>query len=86
MKQVLHATQTTSDVWTSTGAGDIILDSHAGGTWTLQVESPGGNWIDTDVTWTDDGIKTTFKQTQGLRYRITGGTAGARAWTDAALR
>ena len=87
MRQVLSVGQSVGDVWTAGGGlGLIVLDSHAGGTWTLQIESPGGEWVATDVTFDDDGIKAGFVTAIGLRYRLAGGTAGARAWAAGAVR
>ena len=34
-----------------------LMETHAGGTWTLQSRVPGGTWVDTDVTHNDDGVK-----------------------------
>ena len=80
MKQVLSSIQSTSDEWTSNGQiGSLIVDSHAGGTWQLELRSPAGNWIATDITFMDVGAKD-FRHPAGLRFRLTGGTAGAEAW------
>ena len=86
MNQILIATQGTSDIWLFSGKdGTIVLTNHAGGTWTLQVEAPDATWIDTDVTFTDNGIKADFVTTPGLRYRLNGGDAGATAWASVIL-
>ena len=86
MNQILAATQSTSDIWLFSGKdGVIIISDHAGGTWTLQVEAPDLTWIATDVTFTANGIKADFVTTPGLRYRLTGGTAGATAWAAVIL-
>lgn len=81
MEKVLDAAQTTSDVWISSGRnGIIILTGHAGGTWTLQIQAPDGTWVDTDVTFTANGVQTNFYTVPGFSYRLTGGSAGASAW------
>ena len=86
MKQILDAAQSTSDIWLFSGKdGVIVLTGHNGGTWTLQVEAPDGTWIDTDVTFTANGIMADFVTTPGLRYRLTGGTSGAKAWAAVVL-
>ena len=58
----------------------VLVDTHTGGTWTLQVESPEGIWVDTDITFDDVGVKA-YWATQELKYRLNGGAPGARAWS-----
>ena len=85
MKQFLIATQTTSDEHPAAGgrySGTIFLTDHAGGTWTLQAESPDGDWVDTNVTFTADGIQSNIIFEQGISYRLNGGSAGAKAWVS----
>ena len=65
------------------GRQEILVDLHVGGTWTLQIESPGGIWIDTDITFVDVGVKALWV-TQSARYRLTGGVPGARAYVTGA--
>ena len=80
MKQILTATQTTSDETHLSGSlAFVILEGHAGGTWVLQIKGPvTDTWIDTDVDFTGSGIKA-FDSNGELLYRLTGGTVGAVA-------
>ena len=84
MRQILFSTQTTSDELEAAGGltngGSIVLASHAGETWTLQVEAPDGTWISTAITFTANGIQSALAFERGLRYRLNGGTVGAEAW------
>ena len=61
--------------------GGVLVVGHAGGTWTLQVEDPEnpGTWIDTDITFTGNGLKS-FDCFGFLSWRLAGGDVGARAW------
>lgn len=80
LKQILFAHETTGDSFvTEAGIGQILLSDHSGGTWTLQVRSPSGDWLDTDATWTGNGIRS-FDAQADFPYRMNGGTAGALAW------
>ena len=86
MRKILSDTQATSDTWIGSGKdGTIMLTGHNGGTWTLQAQAPNGVWIDTDVTFDDTGIKAAFVMTAAIKYRLTGGSAGAEAWVEGAL-
>lgn len=80
MRQVLHETQSTSDVWTTAGGpGWVLVEQHGGGTWTLQVRAPvGGSWIDLDIEFDNDGLQD-YSVPAGSSLRLTGGTAGASA-------
>ena len=83
--QILSSTQTTSDEYEAAGTrargGSVILADHAGGTWKLQVQYPGDSdtWVDTGVEFDDDGVQGALDFVQGWRYRLTGGTVGAKA-------
>ena len=80
MHEILTATQTTGDSWLASGSDStVLLDQHAGGEWVMQVQSPLGNWINTDITFAGNGIKD-FSTIQGVAYRLHGGDAGAVAW------
>ena len=64
------------------GPMEISVEDHAGGTYTLQIKTPSGRWLDTDITFTDNGVKD-FRSTSSrkVRYRLqTGAVAGAVAW------
>ena len=84
--QVLDTTQTTSDVWTGIG-GDtsVIIGAHAGGNWMVQVKAPDDTWIAVDPS--GDPINSAgmwwYKSVSSYQYRLTGGTAGAKAWVAA---
>ena len=63
---------------------DHAATAYPGGTWTLQYqlplkESPRGNWIDTDITFTARGIKS-FDATADGEWRLNGTIAGCEAW------
>ena len=82
---ILLATETTGLEFQTPGGWIVIhIDSHAGGTITLQSKSPEqlngvDVWIDTDVTF-DQSQQRGALTFQGMSYRLSGGTAGARAW------
>ena len=83
MRQFLDITQATSEAHEAAGtrySGTIFLTDHAGGTWTLQAQSPDGDWVDTNVTFKDNGIQSSIIFEQGIHYRLAGGTVGAKAW------
>ena len=76
MNQILKDNQATGASFrvrtgnpTFTGSQDlaaihsVILTNHTGGVWTLQALAPDDEWIDTDITFDDDGIKA-FHATQ----------------------
>ena len=69
--------------YTVLGMQQIVVDIHTGGIWTLQHQSPAGVWIDTDITFTDVGVKG-FYATQDGHYRLSGGSQGARAFVTGA--
>ena len=77
----LKSTQTASDPFYLNGGDYFALLSDYTGTeiWLLEIENPDGDWIGTGVTFTNNGIKV-FKSTQLLRYRLSGGDVGAKAW------
>ena len=80
VRQILTATQTTSDEFNSPGTiVAVIMTSHSGGTWKLQVKAPDDTWVDDDPKFTKNDVLY-FYCTSGLLYRLTGGTAGATAW------
>ena len=59
-----------------------LMETHAGGTWTLQSRVPGGTWVDTDVTHNDDGVKR-WTASPAWEYRLNGGTTGGVAFVAA---
>ena len=59
-------------------------DTHTGGTWTLQVQSPGGVWTDTDVEFDGVGLQS-FDTPQGQLCRFAGGATGARIYSTNVL-
>ena len=80
MKQVLQATDDTGAKFNTSGSGFYLLVSgHVGGNWTLQIQVPDGSWVDTDITFADNGVKF-FHSSKHFQYRVTGGTTGAKAW------
>lgn len=84
--QVLAATQTTGSVFrVNLYAGfngdcwaQTLFDTHAGGTWTLQVSRDGSTWVDSDITHTAVGVKA-WSASMAWLYRLHGGTVGAVA-------
>ena len=99
MNQILKDSQTTGASFrvrtgnpTYTGSQDIsavhhiiLVDYQSGASWTLQAEAPDGTWIDTDIEFNNDGIKS-FHATPELSYRLTGGVVGASAWSSGVWR
>lgn len=81
MKQILDTTDATSSVFRATTAENLVLLlEHAGGTWKLEVQAPSGTWLPTDggsFTVSGDFI---VEVAMGLKYRLSGGTVGAKAW------
>lgn len=81
MREVLAIDQAASDVFSFFAGGYqlIHMPVHRGGTWTLQIAEPGDDtWIDTDLEFTEaDSVR--FYAFAEMRYRLTGGTTGARA-------
>lgn len=57
----------------------VKVDVHTGGTWTLQSRSPDGVYVDLDITFTDVGEKALHAAVGG-RYRLNGGSVGAKAF------
>ena len=83
MDPFLLETEATSREFSASGSrlvGTIILTAHAGGTWKLQAQAPDETWVDTNITFTDDDIYSDLAFEQNLKYRLTGGTTGAKAW------
>ncbi len=65
------------------GSTFVLLTGHSGGTWVLEVQSPDGDWVQTDpaagCSFSVDGLQF-FTTSPHLLYRLNGGTPGARAW------
>ena len=83
LRQILYDTQTTSDEFSSAGGlywSTVAISPHAGGTWTLEWQDPDGTWVTTGQTFTEAAIKSTLGLEGGVRYRLTGGTAGAKGY------
>lgn len=81
MRLVLSAAKATPGN-SFTLAGGITYahcDTHNGGTWTLQVQSPGNVWTDTDVEFDGVGLQK-FDTPQGQLCRFAGGMTGARIY------
>ena len=82
--QVLTAAQTTGAEFHHPGElAFLLLSAHAGGTWKLQVRSPDDEWVDADgdagIEFRESGYKVWYGDALS-RFRLTGGTAGAKAW------
>ena len=98
MRQILEATETVGSTFMLRGGAptwngpqdilarqQVILDVHTGGTWVVQERMPGRIWIDSDIEFSDVGVKA-FWASPELEYRLNGGTAGAEAFTTGAWR
>ena len=85
MKQILEATQETSDEF---GRGNtpfsLMIDEHAGGEWELQALTPRGNWIPVhdQAKFASSGVWTIERPPPGVALQIHGGEAGAFAWVS----
>ena len=64
------------------GTTFIKCDTHTGGTWTLQSQSPAGVWEATDVTIDSTVAEHGFTARPGMICRLNGGTTGARMWVS----
>ena len=84
MYQILTETDTISKEFEASSKdvnSSLILSGfQTGNAWELQVEAPDGTWIGTGVEFTANGIESGLVFTAGLKYRLTGGSAGAKAW------
>ena len=85
MTQILASTETTGSAFSTPHGGlvFILLSAHAGGVWKLQVKSPDDEWVDADgdagIEFIESGYKSWYCDVDA-EYRLTGGTAGAKAW------
>ena len=78
--QILTDTQAEGSEFSVSGIySEIVLSKHSGGTWTLQRKTPDDEWIDTNVSFTGNDVKS-FVGMPGVVYRVEGGTTGATAW------
>ena len=57
-----------------------LCDTHVGGTWTLQLQSPGGVWIDTDLEFAAVGVQSFDVPHSGGNFRFSGGMMGAKIY------
>ena len=83
MKQILDTGQTTSDEYIAAGSSvwaSVGISVHTGGTWKLQMQFPDGVWVDTAISFTAVGIESGLVFIRGRKYRLTGGTVGAKGW------
>ena len=81
---ILEPSQSVSAEFLATeGTTFVMLADYAGGTWHVEVKTPDGAWISCDegtgCQFIDDGLQY-FVTSPRLRYRLNGGTPGARAW------
>lgn len=58
----------------------LMCDTHTGGTWTMENESPEGTWLETDIEIDSTTGPYVFYMPPGSVCRFTGGTTGARIW------
>ena len=87
MRLVLSATDATpGNGFTLAGGWSFaICDTHTGGTWMLQVQSPGEVWVDIDTVAFDEAGMIQFRTPAGQLCRFAGGTTGARIYCDNVL-
>ncbi len=78
--KVLADNQTEGEAFTL-GGGEFILA--ASGAATLQLQTPDGNWVTSDVALTEAGAKV-FYAPASIELRVTGATA-VEAWTVSAM-
>ena len=62
-----------------------VCDTHTGGTWTLQMQSQGGVWLDIDTVAFDETGVIQFRVPTGALCRFAGGSTGARIYCDNVL-
>ena len=80
---ILSDTQATSDEFPARGGkyfASVAVSPHTGGTWTLQWQDPDGNWVTTGQTFTEAAIKSALGFEDGVKYRLHGGTVGAKGY------
>lgn len=82
MQQILAANQSEAEFRHPGGIVFILIGSHAGGTWKVQVRDPDDTeWIDDDPALEASGSQIViWHGSPELRYRIVGGSVGAKAW------
>ena len=82
MKKILDTSESTGSTFSLPRGHRVatILTGHSGGTWTMQFQDPDGTWVDIgDQEFDGDGYWAWYASHE-LSYRLTGGTAGAKAW------
>lgn len=77
-KQVLDTTQDSTD-FTVTGESLLILSQHSGGTWKIGIIAPDSTLIDTGFEG-NANFQQRIIVPKGTNIRLSGGTAGAKAW------
>ena len=89
MTTVLEPTQDTSHVWGGfAGKMYVFITKHEGGTWQLQLLDDDDGWIDISPSpnpFTSTGLWW-FDSVPGMQYQLEGGSQGARAKVDTAVR
>ena len=88
MDQVLGTTDTVGDEFTLIGGEPdmfVLCDTHTGGEWVLQIRSPDGVWVDTNVTFDNTGIKA-FGLPRPAVCRWNSGTVGAKIFASGVQR
>ena len=85
MELVLGQTDRTSKMWGGIpGQLFVLFGTHAGGNWKLEIQDPDGNWIDVSPDpnpFSETGLWW-FESAAALRYRLSGGVVGAKAWVS----
>ena len=84
MIQVLDETMTEADFLVS-GETLILLSSHSGGTWALSIIAPDGTAISTGIAFDGNGQQRVVTPSN-TQLRLSGGSAGAKAWTNEIIR
>ena len=81
MQQILKSTETTGGEFSTPGGTCLILlEGHAGGTWQMEAKRKDGTvWVEDEMKFTGSGLKVWWSAHE-LRYRLTGGSAGAESF------
>ena len=85
-RQILGPADTVSETFASAGTRmTLLIDTHAGGVWQLERNTPLGNWVAVSGLELSANGEWNFWTGQGAEYRLAGGTVGAHAWITGAV-
>ena len=82
MRQILEDTEIEGSAFRTLANTEhtIVLDRHAGGTWTLQLLTPENRYVNVNGYSWDGSAAENFRLPAGSILRIAGGSAGAVAY------